>query len=890
MINRYVLRCLVVVLCLVTGVALAQKKKGITRDLTPYENFALRNHTITPDPIICYGLRQNAFTSIAAPASFSKARRAPTATFIVDYVGYPADAKAAFQRAVDIWSTLIISPVPIRIKATWKPLVSSDPKIVILGSARPATYIGVPDGSQKGNAYYPIALAEKISRRAFNSPDSADIVASFNSRNTWYLGLDANPILGKTDLVSVVLHELGHGLGFTGLINGDATNKVANIRATAIFDQFVESGKGVKIADPSSFTADSPRASPGAYKLLIGGNLYINGPILRQKTGDRAKLYAPSTYSDGSTLYHLDDATYTKGTPNSLMTSTLEDAEAVHNPGPIVLAFFEDMEWKTTSLLHEPLEDRETSGDVVVRARVSSDTTLNASAPQLRYRVGVPVFTNTTVDTTYQNLTMTLTGTANGVQSFSATIPAAAAQAKTVYHLRTNDGVGRSYTNPGRNINNVQYYYAFTSGVDKVPPTIKHVIDQPVLFAATDTIPIFAKVTDDRRLIRTIGARRKVGVDTVFIEYQINGQAKPAIPMRLVSTADSIWYGNLVFPLNTLKAGDKVSYRIVARDLAANSNRGVSPATGFYDVTIVGPQAVVKTQYVNDFANITTSAADFVGSGFRIETPTGFSSPSINSDHPYKNGNDVFNEAFYTYSLLTPIKVKANPDSARIKFDEIVLVEPGDAGTVFGDANFYDYVIVEASKDNGRKWYPLLPGYDSNSSPIWLNAWNSSQSPADPNTGEQNSLAVGTPSLLKTRSFGIQDGGVFRGDDIILVRFTLFADQLAHGWGWQVDNLSIQNNLPPILATEPVPTTTFAVYPNPVSGIMRVSAELSQPATEATLTLTSSTGQALRQVAVPVNGQKLTDQLDVSQLPAGLYFLQLNAGDTRQTKKVMVVK
>lgn len=887
MINRYVLRCLVVFLCLMTGVALAQKKKAPTRDLTPYENFAIRNRMITPDPIICYGLKQDAFTSIAAPASFRNARRAPTAQFIVDYVDYPPDAKAAFQRAVDIWSTLLVSPVPIRIKATWKPLAAT-PGFITLGSASPATYFGSPDGAQKGNAYYPVALAEKIARRALNNPDSADITANFNSNNSWYLGLDAKPGPGTTDLVSVVLHELGHGLGFTGGIRGDATAATAAVNFPVVFDQFVENSTGVKLADPASFSTGD-----ALYKQLTGRNLFLNSPALIQKTGNRAKLYAPTAYSNGSTLYHLDETTYPKGDPNSLMTPNIANAEAIQNPGPIVLAFFEDMEWKTTSLLHEPVNDRETSGDALVTARIMTDTTQGAAPPQLRYRVGVP----TRSDTTYQTVAMKLTGTANGVQSFSAIIPSASAQAKTVYYLRTNDGVGRTYTNPGRNINNAQFYYAFTTGVDKVPPTITHAPDQTILFAAAaDTIAVIAKVTDDRRLTRTVGGRRKVGIDTVYLDYQINGVSRPSKPMVLISS-DSLWGALITLPLGTIKAGDKISYRIVARDLAAVSNQAISPAvsatspTGYYVINIVGPQTTVRTQYVNDFANVTASAADFVGDGFRIETPSGFSSPSINSDHPYGNGSDVNFQSYYTYTLLAPIKVKPNPDSAKIKFNEIVLVEPGVSGAAFGDSEFFDYVIVEGSKDNGRNWYPLLDGYDSNKNTAWLSAWNANQSSQDPNTGEQNSLTPGTPALLKSRSIGILDQGYFRGGDVILIRFSLFADQLAHGWGWQVDDLSIQVPAPPpILATEPVPTTVFSVYPNPVSGIMRVSAELPQAANEATLTLTSPTGQALRQIAVPVNGRKLNEQLDVSQLPAGLYFLQLNAGDVKQTKKVMVVK
>ena len=46
-----------------------------------------------------------------------------------------------------------------------------------------------------------------------------------------------------------------------------------------------------------------------------------------------------------------------------------------------------------------------------------------------------------------------------------------------------------------------------------------------------------------------------------------------------------------------------------------------------------------------------------------------------------------------------------------IKFKEVVIVEPGD-GSSYPAARFYDYVIVEASKD-GINWLKLINGYDS---------------------------------------------------------------------------------------------------------------------------------------------------------------------------------
>lgn len=47
-----------------------------------------------------------------------------------------------------------------------------------------------------------------------NTPTEFDIEASFNSGfSNWYLGLDGQGS-GQFDLVTVVLHELGYGLGF----------------------------------------------------------------------------------------------------------------------------------------------------------------------------------------------------------------------------------------------------------------------------------------------------------------------------------------------------------------------------------------------------------------------------------------------------------------------------------------------------------------------------------------------------------------------------------------------------------------------------------------------------------------------------------------------------
>ncbi|RYF52688.1 MAG: T9SS type A sorting domain-containing protein, partial [Cytophagaceae bacterium] len=236
-------------------------------------------------------------------------------------------------------------------------------------------------------------------------------------------------------------------------------------------------------------------------------------------------------------------------------------------------------------------------------------------------------------------------------------------------------------------------------------------------------------------------------------------------------------------------------------------------------------------------------------------------------------------------------RVKSNADSASIRFNEIVLVEPGDPGSTFGSRNFYDYVIVEGSVNYGRTWLPLLDGYDSRDQDDWLAAYNRSTT-TNQTTGETNSTTVGTSALFKSREFFIPTSGYFRGGDQIMIRFRLFADQLAHGWGWAVDNLQIQlPPPPPVLATELGSDGSFSVYPNPISnGQLRVEAVLPKAVTEAVLTVSTATGQSVRRQMVRVGGTKISESLDLTALPAGLYFLKLQAGETTLTQKVIIAK
>ena len=104
---------------------------------------------------VCYASHESHKSFIKPPVKL-KAGSTNKSTIIVDYVGFPDDAKIAFQYAVDIWKDLIYSPVPIHIQATWESLDKD-----ILGSCSPSDYFPNFNSTQIWNCYYPHCLGRK---------------------------------------------------------------------------------------------------------------------------------------------------------------------------------------------------------------------------------------------------------------------------------------------------------------------------------------------------------------------------------------------------------------------------------------------------------------------------------------------------------------------------------------------------------------------------------------------------------------------------------------------------------------------------------------------------------------------------------------------------------
>lgn len=298
--------------------------------------------TISIQPAAALEMQQGSKISLLAgpdgPSSYVRpvtptVPQPEAATFVVTYTGFSAAAKAAFQRAVNIWAGQVTSSVPITVSATYQPLGTG-----VLGQAGAGNYIRDFPGAPKAGTWYAIAIANKrYGKRITTAPD---IVAQFSSNfPNWHFGTGPAPA-GKYDFTSVVLHELGHGLGFAGF--GRVASGIGSVKAAGFpgaYDWFTENNAGTAML---SF----PDSSAALAAQLQGGNLYFDSPAVRAANGNvRARLYAINPFRSGSSYSHLNEATYGRGNANSLMTPILGLGETIRSPGPITLAIFRSEGW-----------------------------------------------------------------------------------------------------------------------------------------------------------------------------------------------------------------------------------------------------------------------------------------------------------------------------------------------------------------------------------------------------------------------------------------------------------------------------------------------------------------------------------------------------------------
>ncbi|MDO8632898.1 MAG: hypothetical protein Q7R41_20645 [Phycisphaerales bacterium] len=152
----------------------------------------------------------------------------------------------------------------------------------------------LPSAFGQSNTWYANALADKMAGTDACGVGETEISASFNSSFTdWDYGVSGVPAAGKYNFLTVVLHELGHGLGFLGSMTSDGGigSWGRSSGRPDIYDRFSFTATG---AGAGLLSFPSPSLALGAE--LVSGRIYFGGDnAIAANSGRSPKLEKQSS-------------------------------------------------------------------------------------------------------------------------------------------------------------------------------------------------------------------------------------------------------------------------------------------------------------------------------------------------------------------------------------------------------------------------------------------------------------------------------------------------------------------------------------------------------------------------------------------------------------------
>ena len=269
----------------------------------------------------------------------------------------------AFEYAATIWEGLLTSSVEIRVDAAMDPLGSG-----ILGQAGPTTVHRNFTNTPAANTWYVQALANKLAEMDLD-PLTSDMSATFSSDFTFYFGLDGNPPSSQYDFVSVVLHELAHGLGFLSLVDLSTGAKFSGMDDA--YSRHLEQHDSIPADYPTMTDSQRVMAS------VSGSNLHFTGPEVVSSSGiltagkdsvsGHVEMYAPGTPLFGSSVSHFNKVMK----PDQLMEHSISSGEAIHTVG-IAGKVLADLGWDVNSV---PMITRPISNSTLTDSTVTFEWT-----------------------------------------------------------------------------------------------------------------------------------------------------------------------------------------------------------------------------------------------------------------------------------------------------------------------------------------------------------------------------------------------------------------------------------------------------------------------------------------------------------------------------------
>lgn len=200
----------------------------------------------------------------------------------------------AYQFAAHLWGSVLKSDSPVFVGASFAPLACT-PTSGVLGSAGAVSVFSDFAPAAVPGTWYGGALADAIAGVDLD-PGFIDISSRFNgdigvnpnclTGADWYYGLDGNTPEGSINFLNVVMHEIGHGLGFQNFENeatGTFLGGVPDIYSTFTLDnstgklwtEMTDAERAISGRNNGKVVFVGPAATRAA-KLLLDNRIVLN--------------------------------------------------------------------------------------------------------------------------------------------------------------------------------------------------------------------------------------------------------------------------------------------------------------------------------------------------------------------------------------------------------------------------------------------------------------------------------------------------------------------------------------------------------------------------------------------------------------------------------------
>jgi len=532
-------------------------------------------------------------------------------------------------------------------------------------------------------------------------------------------------------------------------------------------------------------------------------------------------------------------------TPMQVRDALRETASRHNNPdnkyGWGIVNALDAVNYFRVRIEHTPLTDTEDENrENIITAILTSNMQIDESSIYVIY--------STDNFATKDSVQLSPTGNEN---EYSATLPAMN-NVTVEYYLKASNISGVISYLPA---NAPDEYFQFTIGPDVTPPVI---IFSPVETVSLLNFPISLNVeaTDNQ------------GVASVMVTYNINNGSESSF--ALSDLHDGTFAGTFPIDSSDVVVGDKIYYKITATDIAATPNTTTLPSDGSFYICEVSAFQAVSENFDDNDGNFTPTNDWQWGSP---STPPGaYSTPNVWGTvlaGDYSSG---------TLSQLQTPQYAVFGNNPKLTFRQWYNIESG-----------YDGGNLKISI-NGNPFQIVVPenGYDD----VLSSSWGNPLGGEEAFTGNSNGWKEATFDFTNILS---------NGDEVVF-SFDFGSDESIANNGWFIDNFTLTDIGSTIVGVEngaptPIGFALAQNYPNPFNPTTTI--KYSIPVKEAKFASTTNVKLNVydilgRKVATLVNSVQVSGnysvQFNASELPSGVYFYTLTAGDYSATKKMMLMK